>query len=268
MTTEKTKVCGIVGWSLGDESFGVTKEYLHWLTTECEVRVVIITPHPEDIPEVDILLLPGGPDVLPSAIGQIPSFYTGSACPFRMAFFQTKLQHYVEAGVPIFGICLGMQMLNTFFGGTLHQHLPNHPKSRYNSEIVHNITTISMLKDHEEKKIPVNSRHHQQVSVLGENMVVIAYATTEKENKVIESHTTGCFDIEAIAHTTLPIVGVQWHPESFGGSIAVRWFKYILNNRKSLLNALGGKSFPVKKNEDRSKPRDNTRPFLGPVVSA
>lgn len=257
MNGKKTPVVGIVGWSLGEESFGVTKEYLHWLTSYCKVRPLIITPHPEDLPEVDLLVLPGGPDILPGVINQQPSYYTGTACPFRMAFFVDKLKYYVESKTPIFGICLGMQMINSFFGGTLNQHIDSryHPKSRYNDDVVHAIKSPSMVKK-ELIYSSVNSRHHQQVDVLGEGLEAIAYAVDSKEKRLLKEK---CYEIEAIAHNELPIVGVQWHPESFGEGIANHWFKYILTHRESLL-----KSFQTKLDipNVRQRERDTTKPFI------
>ena len=50
----------------------------------------------------------------------------------------------------------------------------------------------------------VNSTHHQGVKIPGEGLSVIAEADDGT--------------IEAIAHDTLPVIGVQWHPERMLGA--------------------------------------------------
>ena len=55
----------------------------------------------------------------------------------------------------------------------------------------------------------VNSFHHQAVRDLGEGLVASATAL----DGVIES----------VEHRHAPVLGVQWHPETFGGDPAFEW---------------------------------------------
>lgn len=112
----------------------------------------------------------------------------------------------VKKEIPIFGICRGAQLINVFFGGSLHQDIGEFYTEQ---PILHTvlpkspiiIDTRSKLYSIIQKKYTrVNSMHHQAVKTLGQNLQVAA----REPNGVIE----------AIEHTTLPfVIGVQWHPE-------------------------------------------------------
>jgi putative glutamine amidotransferase len=193
---------GIVGWNVGENSFGAGKAYMEMFSRFGDV--MILPPSTKTF-DLDLLVLPGGKDVLSDAYGQIPSFFNSDPDVMKEYFFRNNLQHYVQNGTPIFGICLGMQMLNVFFGGELTQTCwhPYSEKSR--SELVHKCDfakeflpikrALEITKDFE-----VNSLHHQGVRVeeLG------------KDLKMILAH-DGI--VEAFTHKELKITAVQWHPE-------------------------------------------------------
>jgi len=104
---------------------------------------------------------------------------------------------FSKAKKPILGIGRGMQMINVFFGGTLCDNMKDtskHVKVEENKmEFTHHTITVN------EKSYTVNSAHKSAVLKLGENIVATACA----EDKTIE----------AIKHSELPILGVQWHAE-------------------------------------------------------
>lgn len=113
------------------------------------------------------------------------------------------LKAYVEADKPVLGICRGHQLINVFFGGSLYQHLPEselHTPTKA-GDSVHNVTALadSVLGRLYGTSFAVNSSHHQTLKVLGEGLRATAF-WNEKY-------------VEAIEHTSLPIIGVQWHPE-------------------------------------------------------
>lgn len=116
------------------------------------------------------------------------------------------LQRAVENRIPIFGICRGAQVLNVFFGGSLHQEIADfYTEQPHLNTILPKSTVVvdpqSRLYEIIGKKfIRVNSLHHQAVKTLGKSLKISA-----KEPNGI---------IEAIEHTELPfVIGVQWHPE-------------------------------------------------------
>jgi putative glutamine amidotransferase len=122
-------------------------------------------------------------------------------------------QRCLRDGVPLLGICRGMQVLNVAAGGSLIQDLPSqvpvavpHSLDDTFTTIAHDIEIIEGT--HVARAVAggmplqVNSRHHQAVKVLGGGLVVSAFATDGI--------------VEAIEGPELPFcVGVQWHPENF-----------------------------------------------------
>lgn len=161
---------------------------------------------PLDLPEPDTnydgLILCGGGDVDPAYYGEEMN---GSVNPDRArdeAEFAV-LKAFVEAGKPVLGICRGHQLINIFFGGTLHQHLPESELhvSRKDFVNTHPVTAEadSVLGRLYGTSFTVNSSHHQNVKVLADSLRPTAYWDGRY--------------IEAFEHTSLPILGVQWHPE-------------------------------------------------------
>src|ERR671917_1149347 len=74
---------------------------------------------------LDGLLLSGGSDLDPGYYGEEPMPELGPTIPERDAFEIPLLELALRRGIPIFGICRGMQLLNVALGGTLYQDLPS-----------------------------------------------------------------------------------------------------------------------------------------------
>ena len=70
-------------------------------------------------------MLTGGGDVDPSLYGEAPheTFHASEAG--RDAYEIALIRAAFEAGLPIFAICRGMQVLNVALGGTLVQDIPS-----------------------------------------------------------------------------------------------------------------------------------------------
>lgn len=114
------------------------------------------------------------------------------------------LKEFIKLKKPVMGICRGFQLLNIAFGGSLCQDIPNAKEhsSFSDYDLVHEVfaENDSFIKDLYGKKFFVNSFHHQAISRLGDNLEITLIASDNKT-------------IEGIKHKTLPIIGVQWHPE-------------------------------------------------------
>ncbi len=139
----------------------------------------------------------------------------------RDALALNLVQTCVERGVPLFGICRGMQEMNVAFGGSLHpeiRDLPgrmNHRMPRLDTGEIHPDANIVFADRHDVKLIAdgvfakilgsdtirVNSLHGQGVEEPGERVIVEGIA---------EDGT-----IEAIRIADAPgfALGVQWHAE-------------------------------------------------------
>ena len=176
--------------------------------------IVVVTGErgAEDYAELcDGLLLIGGPDIDPELDGETKQSDTVKVDPIRTAFEVPLAKAFIERKKPVFGICRGFQLLNCILGGSLYQDIVEELGYIHvgtNAILRHNITAEegSIMHDLFGKEFKVNSYHHQAVKKLGDGLRVTA--------RSIEGI------IEAFEHESLPIFGVQFHPERLTDS----WF--------------------------------------------
>lgn len=181
------------------------------------LTAVLTTPAhgPEDIEALlDVsggLILSGGEDVEPSRYGEEPIPEVLEVNPVRDAMEWRALDGALDRGVPILGVCRGMQVLNVYFGGTLYQDLPRqydadlgHYQSAPWGEHHHRVCCTEGSRLHrilaECEPLRINSFHHQAVKDLAPTL----RCTAQAEDGLIEG-------IESTEHDW--VVGVQWHPE-------------------------------------------------------
>ncbi len=149
----------------------------------------------------DCLLLPGGYDVDPALYGQIPD---KSVTLFDKSFDLMQLElldHFVKSKKPVIGICKGLQIINTYFKGTLIQDIKTniaHCNPDF-SDRYHSVINSDYMFDLYGKTGTVNSQHHQAIDKIGNDLIAVSRSADNI--------------IEAIRHSTLPIYAVQWHPE-------------------------------------------------------
>lgn len=226
------KLIGIPVWKTGENSVGVTLSYI--LFAEQFGEVVMLMPHHRIREDLDLLLLPGGVDCDPRTYGERPSYMTQKPDLQKEYFDRVMLPKYINNRTPILGICRGIQSLAIQFGGKLIQHMyheTNKPEDP--SKAVHKIkidrvsfSGHSNFTNHE--IMEVNSRHHQTVdeSSLPDSVAVIARHW--KDNHV-----------EAIAHKTLPISAVQFHPEDLyepeASELVYNIINHMITTRRSIL---------------------------------
>ena len=151
--------------------------------------------------EYDGLLLPGGGDVDPARYGQDNLGSIGIDSSLDQLQF-TVLERFVQLQKPILGICRGHQVLNIYFGGTLVQDLPQAEVHRWiDKDQVHKIRAQAgtLLHTLYGAEFCVNSSHHQGGALPGKGLRFTAFGTDGV--------------VEAMEHETLPIWGVQFHPE-------------------------------------------------------
>ena len=173
---------------------------------------LLLPPLPEVIeaamPRLDGLILAGGPDIEPSRYGVEALESTGAPRVERDAAELTLIGPALAAGLPVLGICRGLQLLNVARGGTLHQHLPDlldssehAPAPAVYGHHAIKVTPGSLLAEslgRTEADVP--SYHHQAIAELGTGLTVSAVAPDGT--------------IEAVEDQSLPFcLAVQWHPE-------------------------------------------------------
>jgi putative glutamine amidotransferase len=188
---------------------------------------------------VDGLLVTGGVDVDPARYGGRAEHARSEAGQYsaaRDAFEIALVRAARERGVPVLGICRGLQVINVAFGGTLIEDVREELGERYTLE--HRQTYDSGLDradyapGHDVEVEPTsafarlagatrfvtNSMHHQAVRVVGDGLRAVGHT----HDGVIEA-------LDAtFAHPFF--YAVQWHPEElaadtvsdrlFGGLVA------------------------------------------------
>lgn len=203
-----------IGLTLGkDATKGEENDYIRALVEAGFLREEIEVIAPGTVPEgiFDGVVFAGGLDVDPSRYGEEEPHPTVELDLERDATEFAVFDQARRGAVPTLGICRGMQLINVALGGTLHQDIP----SEHPSEIPHNVKGKSATRrDHaveirpgtrlsriaEEKKIDVNSRHHQAVEKLAPGVEVAAVAPDGL--------------VEAFESKEPWLLAVQWHPEN------------------------------------------------------
>ncbi len=163
---------------------------------------------------IDGLLLSGGSDLDPSYYGEEPVPELNPTVPKRDAFEMAIVEHALERGVPVFGICRGLQVLNVALGGTLYQDLPSQlhpdliahrqqvPKWQWTHEVeIDADSKVAGIMETDD--IRVNSYHHQAIKDLSDDLVAVAHSS----DGVIEA-------AESPNLSERWLVGVQWHAEA------------------------------------------------------
>jgi putative glutamine amidotransferase len=74
---------------------------------------------------IDGMIISGGPDIAPARYGEQAGPRTTVIRPDRDAAEVALLGAALDSGVPVLGICRGLQVMNVALGGTLIQHLPD-----------------------------------------------------------------------------------------------------------------------------------------------
>lgn len=161
--------------------------------------------------KLDGLLLSGGQDIDPVCYGEDRTDKLGKIDINRDRWEMELFKKAYSRGLPMLGICRGMQLINVALGGTLYQDLDEEYEyeceyEHYNSdnyvyhviEVVKNTRLSEILCSHE--SFEVNSRHHQAIRDLAPSLRVAARSC--------------CGLIEGVeSREDRYLIGVQWHPE-------------------------------------------------------
>ncbi len=204
-----SRVRGIIG----QDMYMISHDYTSALMKEGFLPLVLPILDDESYIEEAIkisdgLLLTGGEDVSSFIYGKPLLSSSGIISVERDKFELTLLKKALKRGIPILGICRGLQIITVFFGGTLNQNINKltdvkHWGERGDKTLPAHKVTIkdgSILYDlYKKNELWVNSFHNQAVEKKPENLHVSATS----EDGIIE----------ALENKDKKILGVQWHPE-------------------------------------------------------
>lgn len=121
---------------------------------------------------------------------------------------KTTIDAALEKKLPVFGVCLGVQAIGEYFGGTLNQL--SHPAHGRPSRVqVRGGCLLGNLPN----EITIGRYH--SLHVANDSMPDVLQVTATTDDGVVM----------ALEHKTLPVGGVQFHPESLmslGGEVGLR----------------------------------------------
>jgi putative glutamine amidotransferase len=165
---------------------------------------------------LDGLMLIGGPDVGAGRYGAEPHPLAEPEAPLRDAVEIALARAALARGVPVLGICRGMQLINVAAGGTLRQHLPDEvgheDHRRVKGSFTGNEHPVALEPGSRARNTAgesphvVVSHHHQAVARLGEGLRVTGRSEDDGVAEALE------------AEGPPWALGVQWHPEADPGS--------------------------------------------------
>lgn len=165
----------------------------------------------EYLEEYDGLLMVEGGDVSPSYYNETYSLNKlDEYDPIKDEIEIACVRHALENNKPVLGLCRGMHIINTMFGGTLHLDVhevnnksiihmdyENYDTHRHPITIIKNTPLYSWYNT---ENIMVNTYHHQGIKDIGPELSIMAVAPDGL--------------IEGIYHPKYKfVVGLQFHPE-------------------------------------------------------
>jgi putative glutamine amidotransferase len=173
----------------------------------------------EDVPclldLVDGVLLTGSPSNVEATHFGATALSTDLLDPRRDKLTMRLVRDALARGVPVFGVCRGLQEMNVALGGSLFQTLHDQPGRLDHREPEGEPLEVQFAERHEVLLAPesqfaewaggtrasVNSLHGQGINRLGEGLVAEAHAPD------------GLVEGVRVAGARTFAYGVQWHPE-------------------------------------------------------
>ena len=192
-----------------DNETGSSKRMRKYLT-KAGFDVTMVDSMDFEVEDYDTLVIPGGHNITPSIYGAERDEHTYGTDEEIDKLQIAAVKAFAEKKKPILGVCRGCQLVNVAFGGTINQHIPGWHKKNRRVKIERGSWLYYRLGTSES----VYHYHHQCVEELGEGLVATMW---DKK----DGH------IEGFEHESLPVYGIQWHPDSMGnrGIDVFRYYK-------------------------------------------
>ena len=170
------------------------------------LRGYYIRPGRPKLPDnIKGVVIGGGSDIDPEHYG-FDGIHAAKTDPERDALEMYVARRAMESGVPVLGICRGMQLINVVLGGTLFPNIRPRRKKTPNRGSMFPVKWVSFKKDTRlqtilgVEKTKVNSLHSQAIDIAAASVRVAAH----DEDGFVQA-------IES--RENQHVYGVQWHPE-------------------------------------------------------
>ncbi len=208
-----TKTDEYIAWLKSGEAFGYEIECIK-LFYEGDSIEELKSKNLETLKRLDAIVFSGGPDVEPSFFGvslskgELEKLRVRSV-PQRDEMELTLAKASLEQGVPVLGICRGLQLMNVAMGGTLtldieqetgtHLHEAKGPEeSNYHWLTLDLNSKLGKMIGESEGE--ASTRHHQAAKAIASGLSVVSRSA----DGIVEAMESA---------DDRPIFLVQWHPE-------------------------------------------------------
>lgn len=202
------------------EFLKVSTDYIKALSYDSVIPVILSSNENilDELKICDAFVILGGDDIDPSYYNETNELNLSHSMNSLIDKIDKQILEYaIDNKLPLLGICRGMQCFGAFMNGSLYQDLDyfkvDHPLTE---EHLHSVTKVNDfgLSKYLPSNFSVNSYHHQAINNMPDGFVLLY-----KNNETIE----------AIEHETLPLLGVQWHPERHYTEESKIIFDYFIN---------------------------------------
>ncbi|MBT3228457.1 MAG: gamma-glutamyl-gamma-aminobutyrate hydrolase family protein [Candidatus Marinimicrobia bacterium] len=183
------------------------------------------------IQKLDGIILTGGDDLHPMYYGETSDPLTPKPFHLRRGEHDKQIFEYIwKHKKPTLAICLGMQEVNVFLGGSLYQDIP----AQVDNPLVHKIgdwfearhavtleegSFLHQLTG--QLEVDANSAHHQAVKDVPDAL------------RVTGRSADGLIEVLEPENKSIPLVAVQWHPESETNDvIGLDLFKWLVSESR------------------------------------
>ncbi|MCX6138747.1 MAG: gamma-glutamyl-gamma-aminobutyrate hydrolase family protein [Ignavibacteriales bacterium] len=209
---KKKVTIGITRTISSDEKFQKYVDFLYRFDQTADVIILTATDAGRaTIDRCDGVMLTGGDDVHPTLYGRLDLLALAQDPDERRDAFECAvIDRVLQRGLPLLGICRGLQIVNAFLGGTLHGDLQsagfeNHASGK-GTECTHRVHVVEGSRLQQQiggLRGTVNSYHHQAAENVAPPLTVSALSP----DGVIEALEWK----EPLGRGYLMLV--QWHPE-------------------------------------------------------
>lgn len=167
------------------------------------------------LPHVDGVLLTGSPSNVEATHYGSAALPTDLLDPRRDALTMALVRHAIAGGVPLFGVCRGLQEMNVALGGSLHQRVHEEPGYLDHRDPDDEPLEVQFGLRHPVRlaagsdfarwaggtEAQVNSLHGQGIKRLADGLVAEGFAPD------------GLVEAVRVENATAFACAVQWHPE-------------------------------------------------------